>query len=60
VEGYLRLHGSRILDRRAARGTEDAAALALDHWRLRRHVRIDAWFIVPQRWLRHLANVWQG
>jgi hypothetical protein len=42
VEGYLRLHGSRILDRRAARGTEDAAALALDHWRLRRHVRIDA------------------
>ena len=60
-----------------ARRTEDAAALALDEWRLRRvvtaaerlaprymrdgdDVRIDAMFIVPGRWPRHLTNVWQG
>jgi putative endonuclease len=97
---YLRLHGWRILARRArvpggevdiiarrgrtlafievkARATEEAAAFALDDWRLRRvaaaaerlaarymrdgdDVRIDALFIVPRRWPRHLANVWQG
>lgn len=97
---YLRLHGWRILARRArvpggevdivarrartlafievkARASEDAAAFALDDWRLRRvaaaaerltpryvrdgdDVRIDALFIVPGRWPRHLANVWQG
>jgi putative endonuclease len=97
---YLRLHGWRILARRArvrggevdivarrgrtlafvevkARGTDEAAAFALDEWRLRRvvvaaerltpcymrdgdDVRIDALFIVPRRWPRHLANVWQG
>jgi putative endonuclease len=97
---YLRLHGWRILARRArvaggevdivarrgrtlafvevkARSTEEAAALSLDAWRLRRvvaaadrlaprymrdgdAVRIDAMFIVPGRWPRHLANVWQG
>jgi putative endonuclease len=97
---YLRLHGWRILARRArvpggevdivarrrrtlafvevkARATEGAAAFALDEWRLRRvavaaerltarymrdgdDVRIDALFIVPRRWPRHLANVWQG
>lgn len=60
-----------------ARATEEAAAFALDDWRLRRvaaaaerlaprymrdgdDVRIDALFIVPRRWPRHLANVWQG
>jgi putative endonuclease len=60
-----------------ARGNEDAAAYALDEWRLRRvvvaaerltprymrdgdDVRIDALYIVPRRWPRHLANVWQG
>lgn len=97
---YLRLHGWRILARRArvpggevdivarrgrtlafievkARATEEAAAVALDDWRLRRvaaaaarlaarymrdgdDVRIDALFIVPRRWPRHLANIWQG
>jgi putative endonuclease len=97
---YLRLHGWRILARRArvpggevdivarrrrtlafvevkARASADAALLALDDWRLRRvavaaeriaprymrdgdDVRIDALFIVPRRWPRHLANVWQG
>lgn len=60
-----------------ARASEDAAALSLDEWRLRRvavaaerlaprfmrdgdDVRIDALFIVPRRWPRHLVNVWQG
>ena len=60
-----------------ARATEDAAAFALDHWRLRRvavaaerlgprfmhdgdDVRIDALFIVPRRWPRHIENVWHG
>ena len=97
---YLRLHGWRILARRArvpggevdivarrgrtlafvevkARASEEAAAFALDEWRLRRvvvaaerlaprymregdDVRIDALFIVPGRWPKHLANVWQG
>ena len=97
---YLRMHGWRILARRArvpggevdivakrgrtlafvevkARGTDDAAAFALDEWRLRRvavaaerlmprymdgvdEVRIDAIFIVPFRWPKHLENVWQG
>ena len=97
---YLRMHGWRILARRArvpggevdivakrgrtlafvevkARGTEDAVAFALDEWRLRRvavaaerlmprymdgvdEVRIDAIFIVPFRWPKHLPNVWQG
>ena len=97
---YLRLHGWRILARRArvpggevdivarrgrtvafvevkARATNEAVAFALDPWRLRRvvvaaerlaprymregdDVRIDAMFIVPRRWPRHLPNVWQG
>ena len=60
-----------------ARATEEAAAFALDHYRLRRvvvaaerlaprylrdgdEVRIDALFLVPKRWPRHLPNVWQG
>ena len=60
-----------------ARANEEAAAFALDEWRLRRvvvaaerlaprymqagdDVRIDALFIVPRRWPKHLANVWQG
>jgi putative endonuclease len=97
---YLRLHGWRILARRArvpggevdivarrrktvafvevkARSSDEAAKFALDEWRLRRvvvaaerlaprymregdEVRIDALFIVPGRWPRHLANVWLG
>jgi putative endonuclease len=60
-----------------ARATEEASALALDEWRLRRvvaaaerlsprymhdgdEVRIDALFIVPHRWPRHMTNVWCG
>ena len=60
-----------------ARATEDAAAFALDGWRLRRvvvaaerlaprymrdgdDVRIDALFMVPGRWPRHMANIWLG
>jgi putative endonuclease len=97
---YLRLHGWRILARRArvpggevdivarrgrtlafvevkARASEETAALALDEWRLRRvalaaerlaprfmragdDIRIDAMFVIPGRWPRHLKNVWQG
>ena len=97
---YLRLHGWRILARRArvaggevdivarrgrtlafvevkARGSDVAAAFALDRYRLRRvaaaaerlaprfirpgdDVRIDALFVVPGRWPRHVADVWQG
>ena len=97
---YLRLHGWRILARRArvpggevdivarrgrtvafvevkARASEGSAAVSLDQWRLRRvavaaeriaprfvrdgdDLRIDAVFIVPGRWPRHLVNVWQG
>jgi putative endonuclease len=97
---YLRLHGWRILARRArvpggevdivarrgrtlafvevkARASEQSAALALDEWRLRRvalaaerlaprfmragdDIRIDAMFVIPGRWPRHLPNVWQG
>ena len=97
---YLRLHGWRILARRArvpggevdvvakrgrtlafvevkARADAGSAAFALDEWRLRRvavaaerlmsrymdgvdDVRIDATFIVPFRWPKHLPNVWQG
>lgn len=60
-----------------ARASEEAAAFALDEWRLRRvavaaerlaprymrandDIRIDALFIVPGRWPKHLADVWQG
>lgn len=60
-----------------ARASEEAAAFALDSWRLRRvataaerlaprymrpddDIRVDALFVVPGRWPRHLANVWQG
>ena len=60
-----------------ARADEQAAAFALDDWRLRRVVvaaerlaprylregddmRIDALFVIPRRWPRHLTNVWQG
>lgn len=97
---YLRLHGWRILARRArvpggevdivarrgrtlafvevkARASEQSAAFALDEWRLRRvalaaerlaprfmragdDIRIDAMFVIPGRWPRHLTNVWQG
>lgn len=97
---YLRLHGWRILARRArvpggevdivarrrrtlafvevkARASNEAAGFALDPWRLRRvvaaaerltprymrdgdDVRIDAIFVVPGRWPKHLPNVWQG
>ena len=60
-----------------ARSSADAAAFALDEWRLRRvaraaealaplyartgdDIRIDAMFLVPRRFPRHLANVWHG
>lgn len=60
-----------------ARATDEAAAISLDAWRLRRvavaaerlapryqrsgdDIRIDAIYIVPGRFPRHVANVWQG
>jgi putative endonuclease len=60
-----------------ARASDEAAAFALDAWRMRRvaaaaerlapryardgdDIRIDAMFIVPRRWPRHLVNVWHG
>ena len=60
-----------------ARASDEAAADALDDYRLRRvaraaealaprfarpddTIRIDAIFMVPHRWPRHLANVWHG
>lgn len=60
-----------------ARATSEAAAFALDEWRLRRvaaaaeqlvprfmrdgdDVRIDAIFVLPRQWPRHLVNVWHG
>ena len=60
-----------------ARSSDEAAALSLDEWRLRRvaaaaerlaprvmregdDIRIDALVVVPRRWPKHLANVWQG
>ena len=97
---YLRLHGWRILARRArvlggevdivarrgrtlafvevkARASDAAAAIALDAYRMRRvavaaerlapgfmregdELRIDALFMVPRRWPRHMINVWLG
>jgi len=59
------------------RSTEDAAAWALDEYRLRRvavaaqrlssryardgdDIRIDALFLVPGRWPKHLTNVWMA
>ena len=60
-----------------ARSSDEAAALSLDDWRLRRvaaaaerlaprfmregdDIRIDALFVDPRRWPKHLTNVWQG
>lgn len=59
-----------------ARSDEDAAAMSLDQYRLRvavaaerlaprfmrdgDDVRIDAMFVVPGRWPKHLPNVWLG
>ena len=60
-----------------ARSSDEAAAMALDQWRLRRvavaaerlasryarngeDIRIDAMFVVPGRWPRHMQNVWNG
>ena len=59
------------------RNSEDAAAMALDQYRLRRvavaaerlapryaqageDIRIDAIFLVPGKFPRHLVNVWCG
>lgn len=43
--------------RRVARAAE---ALAPRYARTEDTIRIDAIFIVPRRWPRHMANVWHG
>ena len=43
--------------RRVARAAE---ALAARHARPDDTIRIDAIFIVPRRWPRHIENVWRG
>ena len=43
--------------RRVARAAE---ALAVRHARPTDTIRIDAIFIVPGRWPRHLENIWRG
>jgi putative endonuclease len=77
VDIVARRRGTLAFVEVKARATEEAAAMALDEWRLRRvavaaerlaprymragdDVRIDGLFIVPGRWPKHLADVWQG
>lgn len=47
-------------DWRLRRVAAAAERLAPRYMREGDDVRIDALFIVPRRWPRHLANVWQG
>jgi putative endonuclease len=47
-------------DYRLRRVVAAAEALAPRYARTGDTIRIDALFIVPRRWPRHLANVWQG
>jgi putative endonuclease len=47
-------------DWRLRRVVAAAERLAPRYMRDGDDVRIDALFIVPRRWPRHLANVWQG
>jgi putative endonuclease len=55
AEAGLALDEYRL--RRVARAAE---ALAARHARPGDTIRIDAVFIVPGKWPRHLANVWHG
>jgi putative endonuclease len=47
-------------DWRLRRVAVAAERLAPRYMRAGDDIRIDALFIVPGRWPRHLANVWQG
>jgi len=47
-------------DWRLRRVAAAAERLAARYMRDGDDVRIDALFIVPRRWPRHLANIWQG
>lgn len=55
AEAGLALDEYRL--RRVARAAE---ALAARHARPGDTIRIDAVFVVPGKWPRHLANVWHG
>jgi putative endonuclease len=47
-------------DHRLRRVARAAEALAARYARPGDTIRIDALFMVPRRWPRHVANVWQG
>jgi putative endonuclease len=55
-----RAAGYALDDWRLRRVVVAAERLAPRYMRDGDDVRIDAMFIVPRRWPRHLANVWQG
>jgi putative endonuclease len=52
--------GFALDDWRLRRVVTAAERLAPRYMRDGDDVRIDAMFVVPGRWPRHLANVWQG
>ena len=52
--------GLALDDYRLRRVARAAEALAARHVRPDDTVRIDAIFIVPRRWPRHIENVWRG
>jgi len=52
--------GLALDDYRLRRVARAAEALAARHARPDDTVRIDAIFIVPRRWPRHIENVWRG
>jgi putative endonuclease len=52
--------GFALDDWRLRRVVTAAERLAPRYMRAGDDVRIDALFLVPGRWPRHLANVWQG
>ena len=52
--------GLALDDYRLRRVARAAEALAARHARPDDTVRIDAIFIVPRRWPRHVENVWRG
>jgi len=47
-------------DHRLRRVAAAAEALIPRYWRDGDTVRIDALFMVPRRWPRHMTNVWHG
>ncbi len=52
--------GLALDDHRLRRVARAAEALAARYARPGDDIRIDALFIVPRRWPRHMTNVWHG